>query len=106
MADPVTTTWEMLSDVYRDVVLTGILGSIMLAAFRVGALHTKVMDSLNHFQETLDGFQHLVSTLTHRVDEGFKEGVRRNDAVVREVQRLEVQTVERLAKAEEALRAD
>ena len=101
-----SSMWEILSDVYRDFVLTGIFGALVIAAFRVGSLHAKVMEALLHFQAALDSFKAQVITLTGHVDRGFEDTRQRHESIQHQVQQLEVQTAERLAKAEEALRAD
>lgn len=101
-----SSTWEIVSDAYRDFVLTGIFGALVLISFRFGALHSRVMGALVNFKELLERFQDQFLKLTERVEEGFRDNNAKHDAIVREVKRLEVQTADRLARAEEALRSD
>lgn len=90
---------EVVTDLYRDFVLTGILLTLVTGAFRFGGLHTRVMSTLEIFDKRLEG-------LAQNVREGFDANNRRHEELQTDVADLKNDVTDRLARVEEATRVD
>lgn len=51
--DPVSSTTELVTDIYRDVILTGLLATVVATAWKLSGMHHRAIAAIESVQKAI-----------------------------------------------------